>query len=320
MRSTMIRARSASIRGAWSLCATVMAAIGLVGSAHALMAGVPPDSPARRVDANRPTSAWTSAVAVLVNGAVYSGVVVAPRYVLTAAHVTGGAAASAVSVQVNAEAVPVTLAATAIETFPGAAFPYDDLALIELAAAVPRTVHIPPIYRQPLLPGVVLTLVGYGASGDGESGATVAGAANVKRVGGNRIDAIRTTLPGSPHTSLFYLFDFDGPTGNGPTGGPTLGNSVETGLAGGDSGSPAFATLAGRTWLVGINNFVWTGAVTPPAPYGFGTGGGGMLLTDPRFIAWLVKATRGTLPRAGGDTPAEHHHRRPRHAAERPAD
>jgi hypothetical protein len=305
------------------LCSTLLSATFLAPAAHALMAGALPDTPARRVDPNTAASPWSSAVAVVVNGSTYSGVVVAPRFVLTAAHVVGGAAPEGVSVQVNVSARPVILRAVAITAFPGSRFPHDDLALIELASAVPAEVRIPPIWRGPQLRGLILTLVGYGASGNANVGATIAPAPGVKRAGRNVLDAVSEDLPGQPGRtsqpnqtdktnktsqpnepgrpspsdppgrSLFYLFDFDGPSGNGPLGGPTLGNAVEAGLAGGDSGSPAYAVVGGRVWLVGINSFVW--GHSNAGAYGFGTGGGGVLLGDVRFIEWLVATTGGTL-------------------------
>ena len=258
----------------------VCAGLALTGSSHALMAGAAPDSPAARIDPNTGASAWTAAVSISIGSGVYSGVVVAPRFVLTAAHVAAGSAPAAVSVQINVSATPVVIGARAISIFPSADFPYDDLALIELSSAVPANVHIPPVYAAPLPAGQVVTLVGYGSSGYGDAGPTVGGLAGVKRTGRNVVDAVTTTVDSSGRSSLFYLFDFDGAQGNGLIGGPTLGNAVETGLSFGDSGSPAFATIRGQTWLVGIDNIVLTpngGA----ADFRFGTGGGGILLSEP---------------------------------------
>lgn len=67
----------------------VLAAFTLLASEHALgiMAGAPPDSPAARIDPNTTSSPWSGVGSVVVNGAPYSGVVVAPNFVLTAAHV-----------------------------------------------------------------------------------------------------------------------------------------------------------------------------------------------------------------------------------------
>jgi len=279
----------------------------LAKPAHALMAGSLPDTPAARVDPNTTSSPWTSAVSVIVNGGTYSGVVVAPSHVLTAAHVPGAALPAAVSVQVNAQSTPVVIAATAITLFPSASFPYDDLALITLATPVPDTVEVLPIYRQSLTARQTVTLVGYGWSGQGDAGPNVPSAAGVKRSGLNSIDAVQTTIDASGRTSLFYLMDFDGPTGAGSFGLGTLGNALETGLASGDSGSPAFATIGGQHWLMGINNFTGASPGNTTVDFKFGTLAGGMLLSDPRFIAWLTTQTQNTLGQssasAGGDAP-----------------
>jgi len=273
--------------------------------AHALMAGSVPDSPQARVDANRPSSPWTSAVAVLTKAGVFSGVVVAPRHVLTAAHVAASAQPADVMVQLNHEAVPLQLAASAIASFPGASFPYDDLSLITLASPVPDGVQILPIRRE--LPPMhqELTLVGYGGSGPGDQGASVPRAAGLKRSGRNVLDAVQASIDDSGRRSLFFLYDFDGPSGDGPLGGPSLGNAIETGVAEGDSGGPAYAEIDGHRWLVGINTVTLTQGAGVPVDFRFGTIGGGMLLCDPRFLAWLETRTGGTLaPPPGMPWPA----------------
>ena len=283
-----------------------LAALTAARPAQALMAGSSPDTPEAHIDANTVASPWTSAVSVIVNGGAYSGVVIAPRYVLTANHVAGGQAPANVSVQINAQGTPLNLAATAITSFPSASFPYDDLALITLATAVPEIVEILPIYRSTPPAHQVITLVGYGWSGNGDVGATVSKSSSVKRTGNNSIDGVQTTIDSSGRSSLFYLYDFDGPTGNGAFGGVTLGNGLETGLASGDSGSPAYATINGQRWLIGINNLVAAAPGASAIDYKFGTICGGMLLSDARFISWLTAQTQGTLGQSsanGGDVP-----------------
>jgi len=289
------------------VAAAVVAVLGLASPpALSIMAGSVPDSAAARIDANTGDSPWTSAVAVIVNGGIYSGVVVAPQHVLTAAHVVGAWPPTALSVQLNPGTVPVTRHVTAVQRFPSYSFPYDDLALLTLGDMVPDTVRVLPIYRQGLPPAQSLILVGHGYSGLGDVGASVPGVASTKRRGMNAADAVQTTVDTSGRSSLFYLFDFDGPTGAGALGGPTLGNTVETGLAGGDSGSPAYAEIGGSRWLVGINNLVSPAPGSTQVNYRFGTLGGGILLSDPRFIDWLQSATQGSLgqqPASHGDVP-----------------
>jgi hypothetical protein len=268
--------------------------------ARALMAGQAPDTPAARVDPNGPAG-HTAAVAVLVDGAVYSGVVVSPQHVLTAAHVVGAHAPAALRVRVHADAVPAEIASAAVQRFPGTSFPYDDLALLTLAEPVPRSVQVPPVRREPLPLQQVITVVGHGWSGSGDNGPSVPGSPEVKRRGRNVADRVQTTVDASGRSSLFVLFDFDGPAGNGTWGGGTLGNGDETGLASGDSGSPLFAEIAGVTWLVGIANLVAPPAGRSVNDYRFGTLCGGILLAEPRLHLWLDEQTGGTLGRQPAD-------------------
>lgn len=261
------------------------------GPAHVMMAGAPPDSPAARVDPNTAGSTWTGVGSVVVSGGTYSGVVVAPQFVLTAAHVVGSAAPAAVQFVLNYGGDQThTIQAESIARYPSASFPYDDLALIRLVQPVPPGVRIYPLWREGIAPGQRIVIVGYGASGSGTTGVSVAAARTVKRGGQNTIDLVQTTVDSSGRSSLFYLYDFDGPTGSGPFGGATLGNSIETLVAGGDSGSPAFVVESDGTRLVGINTFVTTTSGTT-IDYRFGTIGGGMLLPRPEFLAWIDTTT-----------------------------
>lgn len=263
--------------------------------AHAVMAGALPDSPSARVDPNTTTSSWTGVGSVIVSGSAYSGVLVAPRFVLTASHVVGSASASSVQFVLNIGGDQThVLQAQSIARYPTASFPYDDLALIELTTPAPVGAAIYPLARTSVSTGSRLTIVGYGASGNGDTGVSVGGSRTVKRVGANRLDQIQTALDASGRTSLFYLYDFDGPTGSGSMGGPTLGNAVETLVAGSDSGSPAFVTDGSVTRLVGINTLVASASPGGPIDYRFGSVGGGILLTDPRFLEWVDATTNYT--------------------------
>lgn len=286
-----------SLGGRRTVLAVVAGALGLGLSdpATALMSGRAPDSPAARVDPNVPGSPWSSAVSVVVNGATFSGVVVAPRYVLTASHVVGAAQPAAVTVRINTHATPVSRAVTAIARFPTASFPYDDLALLTLESEVPGEVQIHQIHEQDITGPVTITLVGYGASGTGDTGPSVGAAPTVKRSGVNRVDGVTSTVDASGRTSAFYLFDFDGPSGNGAYGGASLGNALETGLASGDSGSPAFVQIDGQWRLLGINTLAAPAPGSTAVDYRFGTVCGGMRLGAAPFMNWLRTQTQGTL-------------------------
>lgn len=275
----------------------VLIVVGLLvagSTAQAMMAGVLPDSPAARVDANTTSSMWNGVGSVIVGGGTYSGVLIAPRFVLTAAHVVGSASPSSVQFVLNYGGDQThVIQALSIKKHPTESFPYDDLALIELATAAPAGVSVYPIERNTIAVGHQIALVGYGASGNGNVGVTVSASRSVKRRGWNIVNLIQTTLDASGRESLFYLYDFDAPTGNGSLGGPSTGNTFETLVAGGDSGSPAFIVDSAGPRLVGINTFVISDTAGEPIDYMFGTMGGGILLSAPEFTNW-IDATIGT--------------------------
>ena len=85
---------------------------------------------------------------------------------------------------------------------------------------------------------------------------SVAGTSSIKRRGQNVIDQFADRLDTSGRTGAFYLYDFDGPNGTGPLGGATLGNSTETSVVGGDSGSAAFVDTGSGPALYGLNTAV----------------------------------------------------------------
>lgn len=296
--------RSKRIRR-WAL-AIGAALLGTTPFAFALMAGQSPDSPAARVDANSASSIYAGVGSVVVGGSPLSGVVIAGQYVLTAAHVVNGQAPAAIQFVLNLNGTSQwTSAVESVTVYPTYSFPYDDLAVLKLATAVPDGVPIYRLYAGPLTTGITITLAGYGSSGNGNVGVTVGSNSGIKRVGTNVVDALQATVDNSGLTSRFYLYDFDGPSGNGPLGGPTLGNSTETLVAEGDSGSPAFVRSGNSLQLFGINNFV-ASTTSATVNYQFGTLGGGIVAADPRFATWLESATGGTLGQsqpAGGDAP-----------------
>jgi hypothetical protein len=227
--------------------------------------------------------------------------VIAPQYILTAGHVAGAGSAAAMQVILNAGATPWSTTVVKATTYPTFSFPYDDLGILQLAAPVPAGVPIYPLYAGPLQDGLILVLAGYGASGNGNVGPSVGAAPNVKRTGSNTLDELTTTLDTSGLTSSFFVYDFDGPTGNGPLGGPTLGNASETMVAAGDSGGPSFILVGSSLQLLGINTFAASPVANQAVTYTFGDLGGGIVAADPRFAAWLQATTQGTMPTTDGN-------------------
>lgn len=134
--------------------------------------------------------------------------------------------------------------------------------------------------------GEVLEMVGYGISGQGDvGGVEVLPDLNVKRSGKNAAELFVVDDEGSGLDEV-YLYDFDGPTGSGMLGGGTLGNDIETGVRGGDSGGPAFVDVGGERFIAGVNTFEFVlSGVTPPTGE-FGVLGGGVLIDEPQWM-WI---------------------------------
>jgi hypothetical protein len=259
-----------------------LAAIGPGRNAHALMAGVLPDTPAARVDPNLSDSQWAGVVCVRNGGGVFSGALVHRRLVLTAAHVAGGLV-SEISVQLNA-GEPRFLGVARVHVHPGwkgftKPFAFDDVALLELAAPVPEGVPVYAPYLGPMLQGTPLSFVGYGASGHGDRPPSIGADASVKRVGANRVDRV-VPRPELPEVPAIFLYDFDGPEpASNAFGGLSLGNGEETSAAGGDSGAPAFERSTETPRIAGVLGFV-ADFNKPGTPHStFGASGGGALLS-----------------------------------------
>jgi len=274
--------------------------------AMAVMAGAAPDTPAARVDANTPASTWSGVVSILANGSVYSGVLIGTRHVLTAGHVFDpNPVATAVSVQFNLGGAPIIVPALRYMKHPdyisfGNPNTQNDLAIIELAANAPAGAAIYPLATRVPSAGTTATLVGYGGSGNGDAGVTVNRAADVKRVGKNALDAFDADAKGSGKMMVYY-FDFDGPNaGSNIVGAGTLGNAIETTLAGGDSGCPAFVQEAGIWKVAGINTFTSTMVGGATVASTFGTlGGGQVVASQATWINSVINAADSDVPEFG---------------------
>lgn len=267
--------------------------------------GVPPDSPALRVDPNTTTSPFAGVGSVRVNvGAstyIGTGTPLTSTYILTAAHVLDidgdglpdSAPADVVFYLNYGAALSHAVTATAFHVHPnftGFANPSvnDDLAIIELSTPLPAGIPIYDILRTPLEYTTMLTLVGYGQAGYGDVGYTVGPSFSVKRAGTNSLDGIWDVDDEGIGTVFEVWYgDFDAPNGtSGFVGGISYGNALETTLGGGDSGGPGFAFVGGAPVVYSVNTFSFTGTTNAPL---FGSGMGGMHVAA--YSNWIDSVT-----------------------------
>lgn len=256
---------------------------------RALMVGDPPDSPMRRIDPNNAESPWSGVGSITGGGGVYTGTLVAPRVVITAAHV---APHDTTDLRFNLNIggdlshelrVKRSIRHPAFRGFTHDAPPAFDLALLELAQPAPPEARSYPFFLATPKVDMPLTLVGYGASGGGSAGVVFASNAAIKRTGANAIERFvgvinETSMP------LIYLFTFKRPT----SPRKSAASASVSGLASGDSGSPAFVVANGQPWLLGVNTLT----IRPPdatyPPFGFGTVCGGQVIAAHR--EWLASS------------------------------
>lgn len=271
----------------------------------AVVAGAAPDTPAARVDPNVASSPFSGVVSIETADSIFSGALIARRFVLTAGHIfDGNPAPSTVFINFNLSAgPPIRIVAASYVKHPnyvsfGNPNINNDLAIVELESDAPLQAAIYPLAVSVPLTGLVATLVGYGDTGTGDVGITIGRSATVKRTGRNALDAFIVDDPGSGQPEVFYC-DFDGATAaTNYVGSLTLGNAIEATVGGGDSGAPMLIQDGGQWKLIGVATFVSSFTGGPATRGVFGTAMGGQW--TPSYATWVTGVSS-----AGADQSSE---------------
>lgn len=187
-----------------------------------------------------------------------SVILISPKWVLTAAHVTQVAGGATLNFGGDMWYNGATYTSNTYFSHPGwpggLTTSGNDLGLVRLNTSV---ANVAPAARYFLANEIskLGTSVGYGLGGTGLTGAdSLTYPAGTKRAVQNDIDVFG---PSFTYGTGIMASDFDDPTG-GVTGpfGATLPRDLEGSIAGGDSGGGNFIEVNGRAYLAGVHSFL----------------------------------------------------------------
>jgi hypothetical protein len=297
-----------------------------------IVSGALPDTPGARVDANLPSSPFSGVVSINIRYAngdsfICTGTLVSKRDVVTAGHcVDSNGNGQVIDINAPGNDVRVVFNSQPNPGDPGRAIitadkvsinpnyqgfgncppgvdsfcVNDDVAVIHMNTDAPDTAKIYRMLAQDTVStGQLVTMVGYGTSGTGPDGFTIAPSFRIKRTGQNALDLFdlddEQGFAGGPQEVWYSDFDGDGQDVFCDFFGtctPILPNDKETGLGGGDSGGPSFV-LVGDEYYLFANNTCGGTLFEGQTEGGFGTFSCGIILSS--YSDYLESATDGRI-------------------------
>ncbi len=229
-------------------------------------------------------NSFASVGSVSMNGGGFgSGTLIGNNWILTAGHMGGNGSSGTFNVGGNSYSFSNLI------RHPN--YPSNgnyDFALAQLTTSVVN-VAASGYYAGTGEVGMVGTSVGYGAFGNGNTGATAG--AGTKRGFTNVIDRLDGAL----------LADFDSPTGTGNVlGSPSSATptALEGNVTPGDSGGGLFVNFGSGEVLVGVTSFVWwvEGSSSFPSGQPYGRYGQGSGWADVSLASSWIQQTTGIAP------------------------
>ncbi len=178
-------------------------------------------------------------------GRLGDATLIAPRWVLTAGHIASRILVGAQPVSVVIEGESYTIDSVVVHP-DWREMELPDIGLIRLSRAVEGVEPI-LVLRDAIAPGLLLTLVGHGANGVGDS--RVRAEDGVRR-------AATSALDSSSANAMFFSFT-----------APPNASKLEGAPGRGDSGGPALIQLNGKWGVVGVSSGGYDG-VAGPGSYG----------------------------------------------------